>query len=229
MRLSRSRRPVSRAAQGRVNAEGAECEGAADTSVSLRVGFLRHGETEGGNRFRGHTDDPLTPVGLSQMYAAIADSGGWDRVISSPLIRCAEFSNAFSRQNSLPLTFDTRLKEMYFGAWEGRSAADLMAETPEALTHFWRDPDAYPPPGGELLAHFQARVLDAWDNVLSAYAGQRVLIVTHGGVIRVLLCHVFEVPISQWHEFEVPHGRLHSVHIIGDGLAKPPGVNNVRM
>ncbi|MFP5506984.1 MAG: alpha-ribazole phosphatase [Gammaproteobacteria bacterium] len=203
MLIGRSRHPASR-----------------DTSASLYVGLLRHGEAEGGNRFRGHTDDALTPAGLAQMYAALSDSGHWDRVISSPLTRCAEFVSDFARQSSLPLTFDTRLKEMHFGQWEGRSAAELMAEDPEALARFWRDPDAYPPPGGESLAHFRARVLDAWNDILSAYADQHVLIVTHGGVIRVLLCHVFEVPMSRWHEFEVPHGRMHGVHIGDDGLAK---------
>lgn len=187
----------------------------------MLVGLLRHGEVEGGDRFRGHTDDPLTPAGLAQMYAAIAGSGRWERLISSPLIRCAEFASVFARQSSLPLTFDTRLKEIHFGQWEGRSAAELMTEDPEALTRFWRDPDAHPPLGGEALARFQARVLDAWNDILAAHAGQRILIVTHGGVIRVLLCHVFEVPVSRWYEFEVTHGQLHGVHIGGDGLAIP--------
>lgn len=192
-----------------------------DTSAFLRVGFLRHGEVEGGSRFRGHTDEPLTPAGLAQMYAAIANSNRWDRIISSPLLRCAEFSRALVQKNSLPLRFDTRLKEIHFGAWEGRSADELMAEDPEALTRFWRDPYAHPPPGGESLGRFQARVLEAWRDILSAHAGERVLLVTHGGVIRVLLCHVFAVPISRWHEFEVLHGQLHGVRIGDDGVAMP--------
>lgn len=163
------------------------------------------------------------------MYVALADSDRWDQVISSPLIRCAEFASAFARQRSLPLTFDTRLKEIHFGQWEGRSAAELMAEDPEALARFWRDPDAYPPPSGESLAHFRARVLDAWNDILSAYVDQHILIVTHGGVIRVLLCHIFEVPMSRWHEFEVAHGQLHGVYIGCDSPAGPACENNVRV
>lgn len=185
----------------------------------MLIGLLRHGEVEGGSRFRGHTDDPLTATGLDQMRAATNGEQRWGRVISSPLTRCSEFSSAFARQHSMPLSFDMRLKEMHFGAWEGRSAAELMAEDAEALERFWRDPEAYPPPGGESLACFQARVLDAWNDILFAYAGQRVLIVTHGGVIRVLLCHVFEVPASHWHEFEVEHGGLYGVRIGVDGMA----------
>jgi alpha-ribazole phosphatase len=193
------------------------------------IGLLRHGEVEGGNRFRGPTDDPLTTAGLLQMYATLTDNDRWDRVISSPLLRCAEFSNAFAWQHSLSLTFDTRLQEMYFGAWEGRSASELMAEDPQALTRFWRDPNAYSPTGGEALADFQARVLAAWNDILSTPAGQRVLIVTHGGVIRVLLCHVLKVPVSRWHEFEVPHGQLRGVHVGADGSAKLACEDHLRM
>lgn len=186
----------------------------------MRVGLLRHGEVNGGSRFRGHTDDALTSIGLQQMRAA-TDGRHWSQVVSSPLVRCAAFANAFARQHSLPLTFDPRLREMHFGMWEGRSASELMAEDPEALTRFWRDPDSHPPPGGEPLAGFQARVLDAWKDLTSGRIGKRVLVVTHGGVIRILLCHVFAVPVPRWHEFDVPHGKLHGVHIGGDGLGSP--------
>lgn len=180
-----------------------------DTGASVYVGLLRHGEVEGGSRFRGHTDDPLTPSGLAQMYAAVADSAPWDRVISSPLIRCAEFARAFAMQNNVPLTIDTRLQEMHFGQWEGRTAAEILSSESEALARFWQDPEAYPPPLGESLGQFQARVLEGWQDLVTTEIEQRTLIVTHGGVIRLLLCHVCELPVLQWHTFEVNHGQLH--------------------
>ncbi len=190
------------------------------------LGLLRHGETEGGEMFRGHTDDPLTPAGLAQMQAAVANDPHWQRVISSPLRRCAEFAQAFARRRALPLTFDARLKEIHFGQWEGRSAADLMADSPEALTRFWTDPDANPPPGGESLSRFQARVLEAWEEIVAADAAQRTLIVTHGGVIRVLLCHLSQRPVTAWHEFDAPLGSLRSLRIDQRGLVanRPAGL-----
>lgn len=195
----------------------------------MLVGLLRHGETEGGNRFRGNTDDPLTATGLAQMHTAIDDSGRWDRVISSPLSRCAAFAGDFARQHALPLTFDTRLKEMHFGIWEGRTAAELMAENPEPLIRFWNDPNTYAPPGGESLASFQARVLDAWNDIIADHHGPGMLVVTHGGVIRVLLCHVTGAPLARLHDFEVQHGQLHDVHIGSDGLARPACEKIARM
>ena len=194
----------------------------------MRVELLRHGEVDGGSRFRGHTDDALTSIGLQQMRAA-TDGRHWDRVISSPLVRCAAFAKEYARRYSTPLSFDARLMEMHFGDWEGRTAAELMQTDANALTRFWNDPLHNTPPGGEPLVQFQTRVLDAWNDIVTEYPAQRVLIVTHGGVIRVLLCHVFEVPMSRWHEFEVPHGQLHRVRIYGDGLARSSREKNIRM
>jgi len=186
-----------------------------------RIDFLRHGETHGGPRFRGSTDDPLMDVGLEQMKCATSSNQRWERVISSPLARCAEFARAFARQNVLPLTFDKRLKEIHFGAWEGRTAAELMAVAPDALTRFWSDPDKYPPPGGETLGRFQARVLDAWRDMVTHHAGQHLLVVTHGGVIRVLLCHLLERPIARLQELEIKQGGLYGVRVDDCGKASP--------
>ena len=96
-----------------------------------------------------------------------------------------------------------------------------MAEAPEALTRFWNDPDKYPPPGGEPLARFQARVLDAWSEIVFRHAGQRVLVVSHGGVIRVLLCRLLERPVTRLHELDIEHGGLYTVRVDHDGKALP--------
>lgn len=181
----------------------------------MLVGLLRHGEVEGGSRFRGHTDDPLTPAGLAQMYAALADNSHWDRIISSPLARCAEFAGRYTAQHGLPLTFDGRLKEMNFGAWEGRTAAELMARDRDALTRFWSDPEKNPPPGGERLVQFQARVLAAWNDIVTDQTGQKILVVTHGGVIRVLLSHALQRPLGDLLELNVGPASLHCIRIAG--------------
>ncbi len=182
-----------------------------------RIGLLRHGEVAGGARFRGHRDDPLTAAGWDQMWAALRGAGRWERVVSSPLVRCAAFARAFARRHGLPLALDERLMEMYFGRWEGRSAAALLATDAEALTRFWQDPEGCPPPGGEPLARFRARVLAAWRDVLAAHAGRRVLLVTHGGVIRVLLAHLRSQPPARLLDIEVGHGSLHRIDIDAAG------------
>lgn len=177
------------------------------------IGLLRHGEAQGGPRFRGSTDDPLTDTGLVQMHAAIDGGRRWDRIITSPLIRCAAFASAVARQRAIPLAFDERIKEMHFGVWEGRTAAQIVSEDSDALTRFWVDPAAHPPPGGEPFARFQARVLSAWNDIVRKYTGQQVLLVTHGGAIRVMLCHTLQRPFAALFDIDVPHGSMHTVRI----------------
>ncbi len=187
----------------------------------IHIDLLRHGETEGGPRFRGSTDDPLTDIGWDQMRSATNGEPHWDRVISSPLKRCAGFAREFAQQHSLPLTLEQRLSEIHFGAWEGRSAAELMEEDPDALVHFWADPEQHTPPDGEPLTQFQARVLTAWNSIIHAHTGERVLVVTHGGVIRVLLCQVQQRPVGRLLEIEVKHGALYSLRASIDAQENP--------
>lgn len=180
----------------------------------MLIGLLRHGEVEGGRRFWGRSDVPLSLSGRVRMQAA-ADAGPlWDRVISSPLSRCAEFAHAYAGRHRLPLTLDPRLQEMDFGAWEGCSAEELMATAPAALRRFWTAPDEQPPPGGERLGLFQRRVLQAWDALVADCPHEdHILVVTHGGVIRVLLCHALEHPVDRLLELEVGYASLHRLRV----------------
>ncbi len=183
------------------------------------IDLLRHGETVGGSRFRGSIDDALTENGWSQMNAAIVQemenhSQTWNRIISSPLQRCADFAHKLGQKHSLPVSLDSRFKEMHFGRWEGYTAAELMSTDENALTQFWNDPVQNTPPEAEPLLEFEQRVLSAWADLLQDYRGERILLVTHGGVMRVLLCHVQQRPIKQLLEIEVKHAALKQLRIL---------------
>lgn len=189
---------------------------------STHISLLRHGETEGGSRYRGSTDDALSPLGWEQMWAAVGELE-WDRIVASPLIRCAAFAQALAERRSIPFEIDARLGEMHFGAWEGRTAIEIMAEDTDALTRFWQNPAAYPPPDGEPLMDFQARVLAAWRDAARANAGRRVLLVSHGGPIRVVMCEIKQHPVERLLELEVAHAALFAVRINGDGVVMGDG------
>lgn len=183
------------------------------TKTHTCIDLLRHGETVGGARFRGSIDDALTESGWSQMSASVSqalEEGQikWDRIISSPLQRCADFAHKLGEQHALPVSLEPRFKEMHFGDWEGRSAVELMATDEQALTQFWNDPLQFTPPAAEPLRDFERRVLSAWDELLRNYQSEKILLVTHGGVIRVLLCHVQQRPIQQLLSIEVKHAAF---------------------
>ena len=64
--------------------------------MTLYLDLLRHGETELGGGLRGSLDDALTATGWQQMREAVQGRGPWDRVLSSPLQRCARFAQELS-------------------------------------------------------------------------------------------------------------------------------------
>ncbi|MGY4659474.1 alpha-ribazole phosphatase [Pseudomonas chlororaphis] len=191
--------------------------------MTLRLDLLRHGETKLGGGLRGSLDDALTDAGWQQMRAAVAGRGAWDRLVSSPLQRCARFAEELGARLTLPVTLDPDLQELHFGAWEGQSAAALMATDAEALGRFWADPYAFTPPQGEPVLAFSARVLGAVERLHQRYAGERVLLVSHGGVMRLLLARARGLPREQLLNVEVAHGALFALTVEA-GLVLSEGV-----
>ena len=188
--------------------------------MTLHLDLLRHGETELGGGLRGSLDDALTANGWAQMRAAVVAQGPWDRVVSSPLQRCARFADELGAQLKVPVSLEKDLQELHFGAWEGQSAAALMETDAEALGLFWADPYSFTPPQGEAVSDFSDRVLGAVARLHQAYAGERVLLVSHGGVMRLLLARARGLPREQLLNVEVGHGALFSLHVAAHGVLK---------
>ncbi|WP_330209712.1 alpha-ribazole phosphatase family protein [Pseudomonas sp. AM4(2022)] len=188
--------------------------------MTLRLDLLRHGETELGGGLRGSLDDALTANGWQQMRDAVVRQGPWDRLISSPLQRCALFAQALGAQLDVPVSLEPDLQELHFGAWEGQSAAALMDTDAEGLGLFWANPYSFTPPEGEPVIQFSERVLGAVVRLHQAYAGQRVLLISHGGVMRLLLAKARGLPREQLLNVEVGHGALFGLQVEADGVLK---------
>lgn len=188
--------------------------------MTLRLDLLRHGETELGGGLRGSIDDALTDAGWAQMRAAVADQGPWDRLVSSPLQRCARFAEELGAQLGVPVHQDKALQELHFGAWEGQSAAALMETDAEGLGLFWADPYSFTPPQGEPVEDFSTRVLGAVERLHATYAGERVLLVSHGGVMRLLLARARGLPREQLLNVEVGHGTMFALAVESAGLLR---------
>jgi alpha-ribazole phosphatase len=188
--------------------------------MTLNLDLLRHGETELGGGLRGSLDDALTEKGWAQMRAAVVEGGPWQRIVSSPLQRCARFAAELGEQLDLPVQLDKELQELHFGAWEGQSAAALMETDAEALGLFWADPYSFTPPQGEPVSEFSSRVLAAVARLHTAYAGERILLISHGGVMRLLLAQARGLPREQLLNVEVAHGALFALKVEPGGSLK---------
>jgi len=138
----------------------------------------------------GQTDMDVADTFADEAAAVLAALPQARRVVSSPLRRCRLLAQRIADAAGLPLDIDERLKEIDFGAWEGRPWAEL----PKREIDAWADNFLHARPhGGESVAMLKSRV-DAALADWSARDGSTA-IVTHAGVIRVARC---EDPHQAW-------------------------------
>lgn len=146
------------------------------------LGLLRHGQTDWNIDFRlqGVTDIPLNETGIAQARdaAAAINPEDWDLVLSSPLSRAKDTAKIVSELNGLlPTEVEPLLIERSFGEAEG-----LMYQE-------WKEryADTNAVPGGESLPDLESRAHLLLDFLAEKYSGRKVLAVSHGALIRILL------------------------------------------
>lgn len=185
------------------------------------VDLLRHGEPEGGAVLRGRVDPALTGTGRRQMRAAAAlcrrdgpaGAPPWTRIVTSPLLRCREFAEETAAKTRLPLTVDPRWREIDYGEWDGMPLDRWRVLAAERFEAAGRDIMKFSAPGGEGFAAFSARVLAAWRDLAELPDGARALLVTHGGVFRVVLPAVMGLPPGAPFPHPVPFACLSRVGV----------------
>ncbi len=177
--------------------------------ANTQIDILRHGLPEGGHRYRGDgLDDPLSDIGWRQMWAAVGDDTPWDAVVSSPMARCHPFAEQIAQRGGLPLTVDKRLREVGFGAWEGKTGDQIRAADPLAMQRFYADPETARPAGAEPLSAFRQRVAAALEEVFLQYAGRHVLIVSHAGVMRATISWLMGAPLKNLYRMDIPNAAI---------------------
>jgi alpha-ribazole phosphatase len=193
-------------------------------SNTTTIDLMRHGEPVGGRRYRGQIDDPLSDRGWAQMRQAIAGHSPWKTIISSPLRRCSEFARELSEQLEIALEFDTRLKEVGFGTWEGLTGEQVQELDDQALQKFYSDPITHRPAGAEPLDAFSERVNQAYLDIVHRHAGQHILILTHAGVIRSILQETLLAPLASMYRISIDTASLTRIQISSE---RPPTVQFV--
>ena len=162
--------------------------------------LARHGETDWNRNgiWQGHGDPPLNDLGRRQaaeLAERLADVD-LDALYASDLRRAYETAEFVARAKGLSITADPSLREMDVGSWSGLTAEEIQERFPEAAYH-----------DGESREAFHARAVEALDRIAKAHPGQRVLVVTHGGVVRALERHLYGEPRGLFGNCEVAEFR----------------------
>ena len=119
----------------------------------------------------------------------------------------------------LTVTPDPLLRELNFGAWEGRSFNDVNAEHSDTMKRFYNDPEHADIPESEPFPVFQKRVAGRVREIVRAHQGKRIVIVSHGASIRILLADILAMPIrSIWHVSQL-NTAVNKIRFEDDGFA----------
>jgi broad specificity phosphatase PhoE len=184
--------------------------------------LLRHGQTEMTvqRRYAGITDAPLNDTGLAQAAAAAKRLAGvgLDAIVSSPLLRTRQTAEEVAGRCGLPVELDQGFRETDFGQWEALTFAEVRDGWPDELTRWLADPLATPP-DAESFADGAARAQAALDRVLAAHPGQRVLVVSHVGPIKSLICSALGAPPAAVFRMHLDTAALCAVDWYSDGPA----------
>ena len=159
------------------------------TAAVTTILIARHGETDWNRerRFQGHADPPLNELGREQareLAAALAESGV-TAVYSSPLARARETAEIVAAALGLPVETRDALREVDVGSWQGLTRDEVEERFPEGFRrwlvdfgHGWDE--------GESYEELGRRVVAGLLELASRHAGERILVVTHGGPMRAV-------------------------------------------
>jgi phosphoserine phosphatase len=189
----------------------------------MRLLIARHGQTKHNldRRYQGSTDAPLNETGRVQAAQLAERLAGEkvDVIYSSPLMRSTQTAELIAKANDLEIKKDSRLREISFGEWEGMSYDEIRAQSPDLLEKWIHDPAHIPPPNGETLIQLATRVKEAVDEIKLRHAEQSVVIVTHGGVIRTMLCLSLGLDLNRHIQFESATGSLSELSFYDEGVS----------
>lgn len=152
--------------------------------------LLRHGESvwNAENRWQGQSDPPLSDLGEEQAREAAKSLTGSDflRLVSSPLQRARRTAEILAEALGLDLAFEPELREIDTGIWTGLTRDEIRAGWPRELAD-WAEGRSESPPGGESRFALAARAVAALRRLATVpEAGQALLVVTHGALLRHL-------------------------------------------
>jgi len=186
-----------------------------------RLWLVRHGQTEWNTqqRFCGYSDIPLSAQGRAQALwlAQRLKEETISAICTSDLVRARETAEiiAHQRTSAVPMRVSAAWREIDFGDWEGLTYVEIVERFKDQLG-FFVDPEHYSPPNGESLAHLQQRVKTGLAGIVHSHALSTdgdVVIVGHGGPLRILLCSILGMPLQRQWQLRLVTGSLSALDL----------------
>jgi broad specificity phosphatase PhoE len=172
--------------------------------MSLKIYFLRHGETEysQSGAYCGALDPELTPEGtlMAQAFADSYRSISWAEVYVSPMKRAIATAQPLCEVVGLPMQTRDGLREIGYGAWEDREQKDVKLNYEQDYIRWLTEPAWNPPTGGETAVQVASRALPIISEIEAKHKDGNVLVVSHKATIRIILCSLMGIDLGRYRD-----------------------------
>jgi probable phosphoglycerate mutase len=170
----------------------------------LTLHLVRHGDTmqAADGYFAGDIDPPLTDHGRAQAEAVarVASHLDLEAIYVSPKLRARQTSEPILRACGLEPVIEDGLREIAYGAWEGRKESEIKASDPDMYNAWSLDPALVSPPGGESAFAIAARALPCLVRARREHPSGHVMFVSHKATIRIMACALLGVPLGRFRD-----------------------------
>ena len=186
----------------------------------MRLWLVRHGETEANvaGLYSGHAPTPLTERGIAQAQTlgTLLRNVPVDNVLCSELERARHTTQLILAEREVPVRNMPELNEMFFGDWEMRHHRDLAREDAENYAVWCNDWQNATPTNGEGFQAFSQRVERFIAQLADYKACQNLLVVSHQGVLSVLIARLLSMPAAAMWHFRVEQGCWSAIDFCDD-------------
>lgn len=197
-----------------------------DKITVTRLYILRHGEVANHleRRYNGHHDVDITDLGVEQIKLAgefIRDNhpqgNAITKIYSSDLIRSKKGGEILSNILSVPLEEKQELREISFGRWDGLTKEEAHTKYPEETHIAFKNLATESFKGGESLVDLKNRAIPIIEDFIDAHSGESLCLVLHGGINRLILCHILGLDLANFFKMEQDYGCINIIDAYSDG------------
>lgn len=198
----------------------------------MQLYLVRHGETEYNaiGRYQGHMQIELNRTGhyqASLVCRRLANMPTISAIYSSDLVRCIQTITPLATARNHTITLKPDLREIDVGLWEHLTIPEIRNNFPTNYAAYVNAPGDTIHVGGESYRQMQTRAMRAITQIISQHnAGDHVVIASHGGTIRAILCAVIGLDINQYNKLWVTNCAI-STFTVTDGTIRLASFNDV--
>ena len=187
----------------------------------MKCFIIRHANKEKGNFFNPklkHQDQPISQIGIEQskwlqyyfkkIYV--------DAIFISEYLRAAQTVKYIAESKSIQPEIDSRLNELDNGLIEGMGEGELKGKYPKIWKAFKKRNRDFKFPEGESGKEAQQRIVSFLNDQRSSYVDQTILVVSHDGLIRTLMCHIMGRPVYDRWNFKVDNCGITEMDYLPD-------------